>query len=769
MNKGLERLFDWLQNRKLLLLVPFLILLVALLAQIPKIQSDYTVKYWFERDKVLIGELKEFEKNFGNQENIVLIYKHPKTVFGIDQLKFIADITDALLDVENISSTRSISNYSIVQGSNDEISVRPIYDPQDLTDPEFDPNDLIEFIQTDKQLKNYLLNDDGKVTIIYGFLKPTFEQKETIDHIKLISDVREKIEQFNKAGGEVLLTGSSKFQEEFRNVSEKDLMVITPFMILMVVIFLLISFRTLESIYIPIGVILLCIGSAFGIGSLVGVRFENIVSAVPGILFSICIADSVHLLVTYYNKRKEGLEAYESMKASFLKNFAPTLLTSLTTSVGFFSLLASDLTPIRNLGILAGVGSLLAWFYTILIMPILFLVLKRFETFKADSSKEEKKFQLKNYALPLLEKTYKFKWSLTGLFLLLLFAAVYSSFQNEVNSSPREYLSPEVEVRKNTDFLKTQFGGISGPELVIDSGSIDGIKDPNFLKKVDGLNDWLLSLPFVSKTLSTLDNIKEQNKVLNGGDQSFYKIPENRNSVAEIFLLNSMEANSSTTLSDQYTSDFQKLRLSVYWSLTDSKSNVKWFKQIEEEAKKRELNLSITGNAALGNRMNGFIVSTFVESMGLATILIFIILSILFKSIKLGFFSLIPNIVPILFGTALMSLFGHSIEAGAVMVCAVCLGISVDDTIHLMVNYLRNKNAGLDTYESLKNVLEHTGVALVVTTLILMVGFGVFIFADFIPNIRFGMYSSLVLFLALVIDIIFLPALLLLNYDKVKA
>lgn len=766
-DKNRERLgefFDHLQRHKWSYLFASAVLVIFLFSQIFKIQPDYTVKYWFQSDKKLIDQLETFEKNFGNQESIILIIDHPESIFNKPTLEIISRVTDDLLDIPNITSSRSIFNYNIVQGSEDEINVRPLYDEFDLEEKSFFPETLKSKIKIDKQLTNFLISKDEKTTLIYGFLRPSFEGGKTIDHIELVQNVKSLMASYDLKDVDVKLTGSSKFQEEFRKVSEKDLFVITPFMILMVVIFLFLSFKTLESIYIPIGLIFLCIGSAFGIGSLFGVRFENMVSAVPGILFSICIADSVHLLVTFYFNKKEGLNTYESMRNSFIKNFTPTLLTSLTTGVGFFSLLTSSLTPIKNLGILAGVGSIFAWFYTILVMPSLFIIMDRWSTFKIskDSSKKG------NFnASPFVSYLNRFKYAFTFVFFLIVSSSLYLSSTNEVNSTPQEYLSEDVEVRRNTEYIREKFGGLTGPEIIFDSGEKDGIKNPKFLKAVSDYIEWIEKLSVVSNTVSVVESVKTMNKVLNDGDVNFYKIPDKRGTIAEIFLLQTMESNSSSsTLSDQFTADFRKLRLTISWTLRDSKSNVQMYEVLEEEAKKRNLNIEITGNSALGNQMNGFIVQTFIESMGLAIGLIFIILSILFKSIRLGFFSLIPNVMPVLLGTALMSILDHSIEAGAVMVCAVCLGISVDDTIHLMVNFLRKRKEGLSIFDSLEHTISHTGVALVVTTLILIVGFGVFMFADFIPNIRFGMYSAVVLFCALVIDLIFLPALLLLPYKS---
>ncbi len=760
MNNNLSKLFHILFKNKYSVLLFVFCSFIFLAIQVPKIKSDYSVQYWFKKSDPLIQKLKVFEQTFGNEQNIIVIIDHPNSIFNKESLQAINHITQKLPRITDILSSRSITNFSISQAQADEIFVAPIIDTKMIDS--FSSSELAllqKKAQEEDLLSNYLVSTDNKTAIIYGFLRPVLNDETQVDYIQIVRAVEKLVAELDLKETKIKLTGSAKFQEEFRKVSEKDLFQITPIMLVLVVIFLFLSFRTLEAVYIPIFLIAICVFSAYGIGALFEIRFENIVSAVPGILFSICIADSVHFLVVYYHQRSSGDSVRDSLEKSFVKNFVPTLLTSITTGIGFYSLLASTLNPIHNLGLLAGSGSLLAWFYTLFLMPIIIDLTSPFETFKI--AKKKSQYSLKaSLMLPFINK---YRYILSISLILLTSGGVYLSFTNDINSNPQEYLSKDVQVRVNTDYIIKKFNGAGGPEIIIDSGIVDGIKDPSFLNKVDQLENWVNELPHVGKTISVLKTIKKMNQLLNQGESSFYKVPSSANSVAEILLLSSMDSSDGATSSDRVSSDYRHLRLSVFWNVSDSKTNLSWYKKVLSKSKELGLNAHITGNSSLANRMNNNIVSTFFNSMGMALILIFIVLSLLFKSVILGFFSMLPNIIPIMLGTAVMALMGHSIEAGAVMVCSVCLGIAVDDTIHFMVNYIRNRKKDMSVIESLKSVLDHTGHALIVTTLILIVGFGVFTTADFIPNIRFGAYSSLVLLLALIVDLVFLPALLLIK------
>jgi len=152
---------------------------------------------------------------------------------------------------------------------------------------------------------------------------------------------------------------------------------------------------------------------------------------------------------------------------------------------------------------------------------------------------------------------------------------------------------------------------------------------------------------------------------------------------------------------------------------------------------------------------------TFFTSIGMALVLVSLMMFLVFRDAKVALLSMLPNIVPLSFGAALMTILDKPIDIGTAIVSSVCLGISVDDTIHFIANYQNNLNSGMSTPDSIQNVFGKTGSALVVTTLLLVVGFGSFSFGNFIPNRNFGILCSLILTMALITDLILLPAILL--------
>ena len=182
--------------------------------------------------------------------------------------------------------------------------------------------------------------------------------------------------------------------------------------------------------------------------------------------------------------------------------------------------------------------------------------------------------------------------------------------------------------------------------------------------------------------------------------------------------------------------------------------------EVADHAAKSGLDITITGKGNIYQSMNPYVVESFVRSITIALVLISILLIVVFGSFKMGMIALLPNCIPLLLGGAAFWFLGKSIDIGSVLVMSVCLGIAVDDTIHILSNYNRLIKDGLSPQDAAAEVLAHTSPALIFTTIILVLGFGTLAFATFVPNIYFGIMTAIILTLALFTDLTFLLAVL---------
>ncbi len=248
---------------------------------------------------------------------------------------------------------------------------------------------------------------------------------------------------------------------------------------------------------------------------------------------------------------------------------------------------------------------------------------------------------------------------------------------------------------------------------------------------------------------------------VNGDDPEAYRIPEDQNLIAQEMFLYTMSLPQGMDLNNRMTLDNSMLRLTTMSNLHDSRTSLGEMKVMEAKATEMGLDAHITGKMPLYHSMNPYVVSAFFTSISMALVLVALLMMFAMKSVKLGLLSMVPNTVPLIFGGALMTLLGKPLDIGTVLVASTCLGIAVDDTIHVLSNYARWRRAGASTQEAVAQVITHTGPALLVTTLVLVAAFATFAFASFVPNINFGILTAIVLTSALLADFTLLPAILL--------
>jgi len=755
--KLVQKFSHFLVNNPIKLLLASLVLCAGLGLGLQKMKADFTYRIWFRTTDPLIKTFDEFEETFGNDDTIVVLMHSPKGIFNPQAIKLIQEVTEKLWTIQDVMRVDSLTNYQWTHAIDDDILV------EDFIGSNLNQrflNRRKKIAQAHEVIPDYLINKDANVSMIYAKVKP-FPGGAPNDK-RLIDDTRKLISSLDKPEGyRFFINGGNAITNTFSEVSAQDSKVMIPLVLGLITLFLIFFFRSFTGVLIPFVIIITTMITTFGVSGFANISFNNIIFMVPFVIIAISIADTVHILVTYFQFRREGYDKVEGTRLSFEKNIMPTFLTSLSTAVGFFSFAYADLIPLANFGRLAGIGTLFAWLLTIMIIaPLLSIIPVKVK--KIQEKKKENSFYL-----GVFNFTAKYRRMVFLGFLILFSIGTYIGFQNEVNSNPYAYFSKRVPLRIANDFGLEMIGGVNGPEIVVDSGEVDGIKTKDFLNRLEKFHGWLESQTYVNRAVSIIDIIKSMNRSFNSERQSFYKIPQNDKSIAELLFLYTMSLPQGMDLNDRISLDNSKTRLSVLWSSQDSKSSLKHIETFKSKAQEFGLNIQVTGKIPIYQGMNDLVVDTFFSSIAFAIIGISILLIIAFGSFKVGLASMLPNILPLGLGAGLMTILSKPIDIGSALVTSVCLGIVVDDTIHFLANYNKYINEGMSPLDAVKKVTLYTGPALFTTSIILMVGFGILSFSSFIPNVNFGILTMFIIGIALIVDLTFLPAMLTLR-DSTK-
>ncbi len=737
-----------------------LLFLGALIPGLAKMKSDFSYRIWFRETDPLLAEFDQFERQFGNDEMVAVILYSPSGIFDVDSVKLLQDLTKDFWQVTEVIRVDSLANYNWTHSVEGTLMVEALFDDQvAFTQDQIDQRK--EVALNHHVIPGYLVSKDGKAAVSFLQLKPAIGGTTQFEEV--IKQTRETVAKYEGHGDhQFFITGPSAISNTFKEVTQADMKVMVPILIGAIVLFLLIFFRRFSGVAIPLFVIFASIFATLGFAGWVGIKFNNLTAIVPNILIAVSIADAVHILVTYFQFRGFGLERYEAAHATMVKNLLPTFLTSASTAIGFFSFAMGDIMPIVYMGILAGVGTMVAWVVTIfMVTPILPYLPGSIKASAMDHDHRDANPLMVRYTVWLREHSR----AVLVAFALITIASAYIASRNEVNSDPLKYFAKDVHTRIANDFAEEHIGGMQAIEIVLDSGLEDGIKDPAFLAKVEKFDTWLKTLPDVTKTVSIIDIIKESNRSLNEDNEAFYVLPPEQSMIAEELFLYTMSLPQGMDLNNRMTLDNRKMRLSAMSNNHKSREMLAEIEVIEAKGRELGLNAEVTGKMPLYQEMNPYVVSGFTKSILMALVLVSLLMFAACRDWKLGLISMVPNVVPLVIGGAIMYGLGKSLDIGTVLVTSTCLGIAVDDTIHFLANYTRWRRLGIDSTTAIAHVLTHTGPALVVTTLVLVAGFGTFAFSEFVPNINFGILTAIVLTTALVADLTLLPAILLLVYN----
>ncbi len=754
-SKNIDKLTDVILKNPWKLIIFFIFSTILLMLQIPSLKSDYGIRTWFRTTDPLIKDINALEQKFGNDESVLVAMHAPddQGIFTPERILILQELTKKFWTLPEVVRVDSLINFNYSAINGDDIHTEPFLEVKDLTQELLNQKRALAL--ENKILAGQFISHNGKTAIVNGQLRPDIngspDYKENIKALKKIMLDYEKTQ-----GVSFHYIGASNINDAYREVSENDIKIMMPINILIMIVFLFFIFRTIESVLLPLCLVAITILSTTGLSAFLGLKFDNLSAAIPGILIATCMADCIHVFTTYYRLRGQDLAAEAALKQTMQKNFFPTFLTSITTAIGFFTLTTTELIPVRNMTFLAGLGVIYAWILTIfLIMPILSLL--PYRPFKLKEKTSFSKEKMTHY-VDFLDRNKRIIFYSCTLSIIVM--TIIGSFNN-INSDPLKHFAKKLKVYKDTVLLLNEFKGLGGPQIVVDSGGNEEIKNPAFLRKVENFIFEIEKKSHVNKVASILSIIKELNQKLNQNDPSFYRIPETHEKVAEILLLYSMGLPQGMDLNNQVTLDGRYLKLSMLWNIHDAQRSLREIDEIYIMAQKYQLDIKVTGKIVLYHRMIGYIVKTFMLSISLALVMIGITMAYSLGSWRLGLLSLLPNIMPLTFGAALMTLMGSPIDIGTSLVISVCLGIAVDDTIHFLFHYKEAIEKYKEIKPSLIDIFVYTAPSLIFTTIVLSLCFGVFIFANFVPNINFGILCSIILSIALVADLVYLPVILM--------
>ncbi|MCF6330895.1 MAG: MMPL family transporter [Sulfurimonas sp.] len=753
----MKKYINFLNKFRWIIAICMPLLVLAFSINLKHLEMDGSYRIWFGEDSKILKDYDDFRGTFGNDDAVIITFKDENGIFNKKALQSIENITQALWRMKYIARVDSITNYQYIyagdEDSDDVIVEDFIQDIQSAT-PQY-LNDRKNIAINDSLIVDGLISRDGTTTMIAARLTPKVndDSDKSLEIMKLVNEILAP--EIDKTGYKYWLNGGPPLNQAFVEIGTNDALTFTPLVLVASMILLFLLFRRVSGSLIPIGVVVFTFLTVLAVQVLLGYKLNNFTANLPVFVVAIGIADAVHVYIVWLMYKKEGTDNFNAVLHSMKKNFLPIFLTSVTTAIGFATLTISEVVPVSTLGIATASGAILAFFISVFWMPAVLLLLKKDVKTKIIEKEISKKpigygdFIVRNDKKIVLITTLIFAVLAVGL------------FKVKVDSNTILYFDESVEIRKSTEFLAQNLTGPMAYEIIVDSGKKDGIKDPEFLKTVEKFyKDYQEEFADVRHLSSILDIVKRFNKVLDDKDE----IPDNQNLIAQYLLLYSLSLPQGMELNDRMDIDERKLRITGRINIVDTSKDLQMINYVHDWWEKTPYSAVVNGQTAMFAYMQSDVTDTLIYSLSLAITLVSILMLLIFRRIKLLWVFILPNLLPVALVVGLMGWIGINIDIGVAIAGAIIIGVAVDDTIHFLVKYFDARKRGLSLAESFDEVLRYAGKAIVFTTIILSISFSLFAFSNFTPNQNFGIVTASALIIALVVDLLLLPALLSLNF-----
>ncbi|HIO91754.1 MAG TPA: RND family transporter [Leucothrix mucor] len=720
--------------------------------------NDYRI-FFDSSDKRLIA-FENLQNTYTKNDNVLMgIAPKDGKVFTRETLAAIEDITERAWQTPYSLRIDSLSNYQHTESVADDMSVANLYEEgSKLTDDELARIKNIAI--NEPLLVHRLVSKTAQMAAVNITVEIPPDGDVTTITPEIVKSVRDLKAYVNTTYPdlEIYLSGIVMMNNAFAEASQHDMATLIPLTFLIILIMVALLLRSFNGIIATMLVVLFSITSAMGIAGWLGIELSSPVMSVPVIILTLAVADSVHLLSTWMQQMRNGVDKNAAMVESLRINFVPIFLTSVTTAIGFLSLNFSDAPPFRDLGNIAAMGVMAAYIFSVTLLPALATLLP--SRVKPSQSKGTSLKLMSSFADWVIakQKSLFFVMSVLAIVLIALIP------RNELNDIYVEYFDERIEFRTDTDFIVKNMTGVYFVDYSLDTKSAGAISEPEVLAQIDKFSEWLREQPEVIHVNTLSDTFKRLNLNMHGDDKSWYRLPDSRELAAQYLLLYEMSLPYGLDLNNQVDIDKKSTRLSVTMKTISTQQVLAFETRVDDWMAENTPKIKSVGAsptimfAHIGiNNIKSMLTGTTV-----ALVLISLILIVALGSWRYGLLSLIPNLVPAGMAFGFWAIVDGEIGLALSVVTAMTLGIVVDDTIHFLSKYIRaRREQGLSAENAIRYAFSTVGVALWVTSLALIAGFMVLSTSSFELNAGMGLLTSIVIVFALLADFLLLPPLLI--------
>ncbi|MFZ1292319.1 MAG: MMPL family transporter [Melioribacteraceae bacterium] len=733
-----------------LLNFPYLILMVILILSviffskmIENSRMETDLDEYMPQDHPAFVYSDKAEEWFNIKDGIIVAVENKNGVYNKETLQIIKNLTKKFQKMPQIEKEDVTSLYTAdnIVGTEDGMDVKAFFTK--VPESENELNELQEKVKSNDMVYGRLVSEDETVSVIIAAINDDVFTQEFYEEI--LDDAK----QAETENVKLHVAGRPIVEGTMALLGPADMKKMVPIVLIVIILVLYITMRSVRSTALTMLVVLFSTLWAFGLMALVNIPIYAVSTMIPVMLIAIGVADGIHLyshlqLFVYKNPNATKKEAVSDM---LIKMWKPVVMTSVTTAIGFISLLTSQVYPIKYFGIFTAFGVMVAMVFSLVLIPAGIMI------FGLPKRKFKEKMQENNhFAFSLTEKIIKHKSISIIATIVIVAGSIVGITKVWINSSFLDKFEKDSEIVLTDKFINEHFGGTSTINLILDSKEKDAFKNPNVLKLVSTMqNDVVKTQALVGNSFSLTDYIERMNKVMHADNEKFNSIPDQKDLIAQYLLLYEMSGDPEN-LWKVVDYNYNKLNVNFQLKSDNSKainSAISEIEKYKDDFKKLGIEMNYAGSGYKGLVFTDLILEGQIMSLIMSLFIVIILIAIMFKSINLGLIGSVPIIITAVLGFGIMGWMDIPLNTTTALLSSIAIGIGIDYAIHFLEQYKfysQNNNKLLTA----QNTMSHSGRAILFNAVVVIAGFLVLLFSVFPPNRELGALVSINMFISFI-------------------
>ena len=692
------------------------------------------------------------EEWFGINDGIIVALENKNGIFNSETLDTLKQFTKTLQKLDEIEKADVTSLYTAdnIIGNDEGMDVKRFF--KRVPNSEDKLKELQQNVKNNEMVYGRLVSTDETVTVIIA------EIQDDVFSQEFYNEILELAASFETDDIKVHVAGRPIVEGTMALLGPADMMRMVPIVLLVITLVLFLMLRSIKSTLLTMGVVFFSTLWAFGAMALFNIPIYAVSTMIPVMLIAIGVADGIHLyshLQLFLRKNPNATKKEASI--DMIKNmWKPVVMTSITTAVGFVSLLTSQVYPIKYFGIFTAFGVLMAMIFSLVLIPggIMLFGLPKVKKLKTKTSENG------GFAFRFATALIKRKSISIVVTALIIIGSIIGLQKVWINSSFLDKFEDDSEIVLTDEFINEHFGGTTTLSLILDAGDKEGaFKDPEVLKLVDKMQSKVENEVknsegkiIVGNSFSLTDYVKRMNKVMNADKEEFNVIPESTEMVAQYLLLYEMSGDPEN-LNKVVDYDYEKLNVTFQLKSDNSKainSTIVVIETFKDDFRKYGISLKYAGSGYKGLVFTDLILEGQIMSLILSLIIIVILLSLMFKNIKIGLIGAVPIIITALISFGIMGFLNIPLSTTTALLSSIAIGIGIDYAVHFLEQYRTNAKKTGDKLLTAQKTMAHSGRAILFNAIVVIAGFMVLLFSVFPPNRDLGALVSLNMFTSFV-------------------